>query len=345
MRLLRQIALRIALAIFIAGANAKPILADDLPSKHASGGSGGETLSLGDSFSQFESYFYQRFADATATRRVAAAAKRSPAAAPENWAAGETPGHFEALSVHYASDGLELAAGNYAPTFGVSAALAPLSLAAGLSREHEQKGRLGIGAAWHFPGAGEHRLSLGSYFAESRLLSAAGSEGENLLAGGEPYVTELRHLSAALDGQVTPLEGLSYQLALRYQEWGEESVVREYGYIAALYGDVSPFEGIEIHPIVEIAGLEDSGDAALNRHFLTLGLSGDHGPWNLSLTYSGRETRIGDEPETLDEDRLLHLSLRHSSEDGTTAEIGHRIDSTNGVDIISNLNIRLFWPF
>ncbi len=134
----------------------------------------------------------------------------------ESWASGDRGGYFESLSLHYELDGLALAAGKYTPSFTVSGELAPLSFAAAIAEQHDQQGRVGIGAAWNIGGAGRHALSLDSYFLESTLLNAAAwrneaawqSENETAAAPPETSnISDLRQVSAALNGEITtPLD-------------------------------------------------------------------------------------------------------------------------------------------
>jgi len=335
MRRIHLIALVTAMPLLVTSIGANPLLADERTAPE-----------LRDAFSKIDDYFLQRFNQSASSRLSPDRASAHPESASAHWAAGEPGGHVETLSLHYQQDGLSLAAGNYTPAFGVSAARAPLSLAAGISQEYDQKGRLGLGAAWHFAGAGQHRLSLDSFFAESDLLNPANWQADGPEQANEgPYLSEVRHFSAVLDGEFQAvLDGLSYQFAIRYQESGDESTVQEYGYVAALHGDFVQAEDFTIHPILEIAGLEDRGDVPLDRRYLTLGVTGEQGPWNLSLTYSGRDAEVGAEPAEPSDDNMLHLSLRHATEDGTVTELGHRMDSSTSGSIVQNLTFRVSWP-
>ncbi|MBR46869.1 MAG: hypothetical protein CMM31_10415, partial [Rhodospirillaceae bacterium] len=119
---------------------------------------------------------------------------------------------------------------------------------------------------------------------------------------------------------------------------------QEYGYAAALPGEFIEAENFALHPVLEIAGLEDRGDAPLDRRYLTLGVTGEQGPWNLSLTYSDRNAEVSAEPEETIDDNMLHLSLRHATEDGTVTEFGHRLDSSAGGSIVQNVTFRVSWP-
>ena len=330
------IALVTAALFLVAAIGAGPLLAKERSSPELRG-----------AFSKIDDYFLQRFSQSVSTRLSPNGASAEPESAPAEWASSEPAGRVEALSLHYAAeDGLSLAAGKYTPAFGVSASLAPLSMAAEISREFDQKGRLGLGAAWQFAGAGQHRLSLDSFFAESDLLNPATWRADGPEKANEGrYLSEVQHFSAVLNGEFqAAFDGLSYQIAIHYQESSDENMVQEYGYAAALHGEFIEAENFALHPVLEIAGLEDRGDAPLDRRYLTLGVTGEQGPWNLSLTYSGRNAEVSAEPEETSDDNMLHLSLRHATEDGTVTEFGHRLDSSAGGSIVQNLTFRVSWP-
>ncbi len=272
----------------------------------------------------------------------------------ESWASGDRGGYFESLSLHYELDGLALAAGKYTPSFTVSGELAPLSFAAAIAEQHDQQGRVGIGAAWNIGGAGRHALSLDSYFLESTLLNAAAwrneaawqSENETAAAPPETSnISDLRQVSAALNGEITtPLDRLSYHIAARYQEWDKESAIQEFGYVAALHGNIALAGGAVFDPVVEFVYLEDGGDAGLEQQFLTFGATGYLGQWNLSLTFSGRDSTPHDPAAATEKQRLRQLLLRYSFQDGTTVDFGHRREGRGGA-VTNNISFRVAIPF
>ena len=115
----------------------------------------------------------------------------------------------------------------FAPSFGISPALASNAFFAEFTREYEQNGRVGLGGAWEFGNGGEshHALSLNSYFFESALLNSAAWQSEYQSAPVESlWISALRSLFTALDGGIEPsVPNLSYHLAPRYQSWARRA--------------------------------------------------------------------------------------------------------------------------
>jgi len=302
---------------------------------------------LADVFHHANSYFQQRFVKTVSQspERAAQPARQSNAQAnaPENWASGEGGGRVERLALHYDGAELSLAAGKYTPSFGVSPELAPSAYSGEFKHEYEQKGRVGFGGTWQISrgAAGTHALSLNSFVLESPLLNISAWQNPDQSAPAETReIHTLRHLSAALDGKTEPpLPNLSYHLATRYQSSGEESETTEFGYVAALHGEIKLADGTIIDPLVEYSHFDDDGEVSLQRQYLTFGVISDHGPWNVSLTYSGRDSMPDDAASETDRRRLRQLMLRYAFEDGSTLDFGHRRDTA-----AKTLNVRFAIP-
>jgi hypothetical protein len=323
-----RLILLFAIALLVAVLGASYAVANPSYSARQFDGASSEAAVLSGVFSDRESYFLRRFAQALLTSHAPISAPARQAKAPEFWASGGRPGHVETLSLHYRIDRLSFTAGKYTPSFGVSAKLAPHSLAAGISLEYEQKGRLGFGGAWDIGGSGEHALSLNTYFLESRLLNAADWQNESAPAETKK-VSDLRHVSAAFDGEIaTPLDSLFYHVAARYQESDEVSASREFGYVAALHSAIEVAGGAVFGPVVEFVYLDDNGEVGLVQHFLTFGVTGELGPWNLSLTYSAWDLTPDDPAAAEQTQSLRQFLLRYRFDDGATLDFGHRSDAS-----------------
>ncbi len=70
-------------------------------------------------------------------------------------------------------------------------------------------------------------------------------------------------------------------------------------------------------------------------------LPGKQGTWNLSLTYSKPNLEVCGEPAEPKEGRIIHLSLRHITEDGKVTEFGHRSKYNTLSNAIQNLAYRV----
>lgn len=305
---------------------------------------------LSDIFNHTDDYFQRRFVQAQSLgpARAAPPARHSKAPedwanAPENWAAGEGGGYVEQLSLHYESGDLSLSAGKYTPSFGVSPELAPSAFSTEFKHEYEQNGRVGFGGTWQIADddAGAHALSLNSYFLESPLLNVSAWQNSDQAAPAEAReIHSLRHLLAALDGETAPpLPNFSYHLATRYQLSGEESETSELGYVVALHSEIELADGTSLDPLVEYAYFNNGGEVSLQRQYLTFGVAGGHGPWNLTLSYSGRDSMPDDPALETDRQRLRQLMLRYAFEDGSTVDFGHRRDTA-----AKALNVRFNFP-
>lgn len=332
------------------------------PDSRASGVASRETPELVNFFSNPGKYFLQRFVQAASSRmnqlvqtarlaQPSSTAKKTPPV--DNFAFGEDSGPMGSLSLHYEGDDLSLSAGKYSPSFGISPAFAANAFSAEFTREYEQNGRVGLGGAWEFDAGGEsrHALSLNSYFFESALLNSAAWQSEYQSTPAETLgISTLRSLSAALDGGIEPsLPNLSYHLAARYQSWGEAgeagdgNVTEELGYVAALHGKIKLANGTIIDPVLEYAHFDDDGQLRLERQYLTLGITGDQGPWNMSLIYSSRDSKPLDPLAEHERQRLFQLMLRYDFADGSTVDLGHRRDGA-GDTASKNLNVRFDFP-
>ncbi|MBT3926596.1 MAG: hypothetical protein HOF33_06380 [Rhodospirillaceae bacterium] len=298
---------------------------------------------LADVFHHSGSYFQRRFMQAVSQSPERAAQPARHINSPEDWAAGEGGGRVERLALHYDSGELSLAAGKYTPSFGVSPELAPSAFSTEFKHEYDQKGRVGFGGAWRIADgdAGAHALSLNSYFIESPLLNVSTWQNPDQTAPAEAReIHSLRHLSAALDGETAPpLPNFSYHLATRYQISGEESEMNEFGYVVALHSEIKLADGTSLDPLVEYAYFDNDGAVSLQRQYLTFGVAGDRGPWNLTLTYSGRDSMPDDPALETDRQRLRQLMLRYAFEDGSTLDFGHRRDTAS-----KTLNVRFAIP-
>ncbi len=238
-------------------------------------------------------------------------------------------------------------AGNYSPSFGVSPELAPSAFSVEFADEYEERGRVGFGGAWQFidGDSGRHALSLHTYAVESEILNASSwqNTGDNAPTVMPEFGT-LSHFSAALDGGIPSLlPKLSYHIAARHQAWGEESVTDEFGYVAALHGKIELTGGMNLDPYLEYAHFDDDGDAQTKWRYLTFGVAGERGPWNLSLTYSGRDAQANDPDKPVDKQRLRQLLLRYTFLDGATVNLSHQRDGA-GIDAIESMSFRVAVP-
>jgi len=354
-----RLLLLFATPLFIAAMGAGETVGN--PTERPIGDAHSGTAGLSDFFSDPVNYFLQRFVQAASlgADQMAQTARQSNASetvasginwqVEDNWAAGGGGEQAESFSLHYESDGLSLAAGRYTPSFGVSLELAPGAFSADYTREYEDNGRVGFGGVWQISDGdlGRHALSLNSYFFESALLDGSAWRNEYQSVPVEtPESGALRNLSAALDGGVAPpLPNLFYHFAARYQSWGESSEREEFGYVAALHGEIELANGALFDPVLEYARFDENGEMRLDRQYLTFGVTGDHGPWNMSMTYSGRDSKPAEAASKTETDRqrLIQLMLRYVFQDGATIDLGHRRDGA-GDTATQNLNVRFAFP-
>ncbi len=96
-------------------------------------------------------------------------------------------------------------------------------------------------------------------------------------------------------------------------------------------------------PFLEYSHFDDDGDAQTEWRYLTFGVAGDHGPWNLSLTYSGRDAEANDPDEPVDKPRLRQLLLHYTFQDGATVNLSHQRDG-DGIDVIESMSFRMAFP-
>lgn len=245
--------------------------------------------------------------------------------------------YAEQLFIEFAPGGFSLIAGKFNPAFGAAWDRAPGVYGTDFAEDYELVERIGFGGSVDFGEGdwGEHSLTAATFFADTTFMSGSAfkSRGRtNESDGGVSNTEDFSSFSISLDSEEVPaLGGLGYTLGFLRQEGGEGDPEDETGYVLGLFGSYE-LGAVTAEPILEWAHFENTGGAEEDTDYLTAGVAFLHGPWNLSISYTGRFTDP-DDPITDDvDDMLFQASAGYEFDCGLTADIGYRFSEEDESD-------------
>ena len=157
--------------------------------------------------------------------------------------------------------------------------------------------------------------------------SLAKNRGRTRLSdGGTANTEDLSSFSITLDGQFPDVAGApGYHLGFIRNEGGRGDPEDEYGFAAALFGEIPLNEDLVLAPLVEFVHLENAGATTDDQQVVTGGASLLYGPWNLALSHS---SLFGDDDNV---DRT-QVSAGYSFDFGLNVDLGYKRDETAGVE-------------
>jgi hypothetical protein len=258
--------------------------------------------------------------------------------------------YVEDLFGQYETGGFSVKGGKFTADFGRAWDIAPGIYGTDFAENYELSERIGIGAAYTFETAnfGKHTLSASTFFRDTSVLSESAftNRGRTRLEDGGPSNTEaLESFAIALNGGdfpktlfgdtfpgKSPVDGLTYQLAMVSQAAGDGSDSRETGVVASLAHKIPITGAVVLEPLVEYAYFFDAdGTDGQDRYYVTAGATAVwQENWNLALSYTRRETmpasgsNIGD--------NLFQVSAGYEFGFGLGANVGWRYAEEGDVD-------------
>lgn len=244
----------------------------------------------------------------------------------------------EQLFLQYAGDGFALKAGKFNPAFGVAWDLAPGIYGVDFAEDYELTEKVGFGADVTLGDetTGEHTLSAATYFADTSVLSQSflTSRGETRIGSSGPSNTEdFSSFAVSLGSEGLPaLGGMGYSLGIAHQAAGVGNTDDETSYAAAIFGSVALSDSVAWEPLAEYIRQENAGATIADRDYLTLGSAFLYGPWNLSLSYTGRNLDPNTAGTSDVDDTLLQVSGGYEFDNGVTADLGYRFSEEASVD-------------
>ena len=243
----------------------------------------------------------------------------------------------EQLFLLYEQPAFSLYGGKFNPGFGIAWDAAPGIYGTEVAEDsYEQTERIGFGGAVNFggdgiggEGFGEHSVAAQTYFADTTFLSESLGEprGPLRLRDGGPSNTEdLSSFSVTLDGQFPDVFGQpGYHLGFLRNEGGRGDPEDEYGFAAALFGEIPLGEETALAPIAEYVHLENAGAGTADQDIVTGGVTLLYGPWNLALSHS---SIFADGDDT----NQSQASVGYSFPFGLDVDLGYKHNRVGQVD-------------
>lgn len=238
----------------------------------------------------------------------------------------------EVLTLNYDTERFSLFGGKFAPNFGIAWGAAPGIYGRDLPEGYELAERIGFGGSVSFGDEtlGRHTLSASTFFLDTSGLAESVITRRDKLRqadGGPGNTGDLSSFAVGLDGGgFKALPGFRYHLAYVHQGNGLDTEEDEKGFAVGAEYEIGITDHIGARPLIEYVSLTDAdGVDGQDRDFLTLaGRLGWHG-WNLTLAYTGRDTKASGAPEA--DDEQFQVSAGYSFEFGLDVDVGwHRVE-------------------
>lgn len=236
---------------------------------------------------------------------------------------------MEDLFVAYDNGPFSAKAGKFNVGFGIAWDLTPGVYGTDLAEDgYETAERIGGLASWTFASeaVGEHRLSAGSFFLDTSVLSESTPRGRGVTRkedGGVSNTEDFSSFILSLDGGKLPHMGeLAYHLAYMHQGSGESDTADENAFAVGLHTSITIGPEITLTPLVEYVRQQDAGGVAgEDRDFLTLAAQAEWQGFNLALAWTGRET----DGTTDQDDHQFQVSVGYAFDFGLTFDAGWKI--------------------
>ncbi|WP_321390717.1 hypothetical protein [Emcibacter sp.] len=237
---------------------------------------------------------------------------------------------MEEVFLAYKTGNARFFAGKFNPIFGVGRELAPGPFGHQLPEDYyEQLERVGIGAGYSFGSddAGEHTLTLQSYFTDTSFLSGslvASRERLSRSDGGLANTGDFSSYAVSLEGSL-PVPGLELEYSTSYMknavdEGGDDD---ETGIALALFGSVDLAGAMQFSPFIEYVSLSIAEGEAQDRDIITLGGTVFYENWKTAASYSRvSSTPVDQDIEDIDTHQL-QLSLGYVFENDLQIDIGY----------------------
>jgi len=173
---------------------------------------------------------------------------------------------------------------------------------------------------------GEHRLSAGSFFQDTTILSESALRGRGDTRkqdGGVSNTEDFSSFIFALDGGKLPgLGNLAYHAAYMHQGSGEGDTADEDSFALALHTSVVMANEVTVTLLVEFVHQQDTGGVAGDdRDFLTLATQAEWRGFNLAVAWTGRDT----DGATNQDDQQFQVSVGYAFDFGLTFDVGWKI--------------------
>lgn len=225
-------------------------------------------------------------------------------------------------------DHFRIFAGKFDASFGTAWDKAPGIYGVDFAEDYELVERIGGGFS---VSAGQTLLGdvafTGSvFFADISGLSesAITNRGRNRKSlGGASNTNSLESFSITLDGENVPgLPGVVYHVGYRHQAAGTGDAGDEDGFVAGLQKAFELGNDLVLETIVEGVYLDQAFGGPDDVIYFTAGGALISGPWNLSTSFTLRDTDVVGGADL--HDRLFQVSGGYTFSNGLTADVGYR---------------------
>lgn len=244
--------------------------------------------------------------------------------------------YVEELYAQAQFDIFRIFAGKFDASFGTAWDAAPGIYGTDFAEDYELVERIGGGFAITAmqTGFGDVTLTTNVFFADTSALSESAftNRGRNRRAlGGASNTNSLESFSITLDGENVPMvPDLTYHVGFRHQAAGVGDAGDEHGFVAGLQKAFDLGNGTAIETIVEGVYLNNGFGGLDDVVYFTAGGAFITGPWNLSTSFTLRDTDVAGGPDV--SDRLAQVSAGYSFDFGLTADAGYRYSREDGVE-------------
>ncbi len=247
--------------------------------------------------------------------------------------------YFEDLFLRYEAGGFALQGGKFTVAFGLGWDAAPGLYGSEFAEAGYQfTERIGlIGSAELVEGkdTGAHVLSAHGFFLDTTVLAQSVGTGRGTTGksdGGVSNTEDFSSYAITLDGEnVAAINGLGYRLAYIRQAPGQGNETEETGVSIGLTYTVEFGNGLSLSPFIEYVRFNDAeGVTGQDREFLTLAGRADWKNWNLSVSYTERDTESSSGVET--DDFQFQASVGYQFDFGLEFNLGWFIANESGIE-------------
>lgn len=237
----------------------------------------------------------------------------------------------------YGADSWSAFAGKFNPAFGVAWDITPGVFGTGFAEDYELTERIGAGGSLSYDAGknGVHALTGSTFFLDTTFLSdsAFTSRGEtDDDDGGVSNTEDFSSFAFALDGgDILAVPGVAYHVGFSRQGQGEGDAEDEMSFAAAVYGTFEVSDELAIEPVAEFVRQTNAEGTKNDRDYFTVGAALLHGPWNLSLAWTARETDVVDNANDISNSRY-QASIGYAFDSGLSFDVGYVFTEEEDVD-------------
>lgn len=256
----------------------------------------------------------------------------------ENRAFEDEGAFVEDLFLRYETNRFAFQGGKFTPKFGLTWDIAPGIYGTDFAEAgYEFSERIGVLGSANFADVklGSHTLSAHTFFLDTSVLSQSVGRGRGTtdkVDGGVSNTEDFTSYAFTLEGEnVFAIDGLGYHLAYIRQAPGNRDQSDEKGFAVAATHNIDLGDDFSLSPLFEYVHFDDAdGVGEQDRDFLVLAGRLNWNSWNLSVAYTGRDTKATGSEEI--DDFQFQTSVGYQFAFGLEFNVGWHIDNENGLE-------------